>query len=186
MTCKLEARSAEFFLNPRNQEDLLEHRTALLARRHISDTRTGTDTSYDVFQLTMAHADLVYWRGLQSKAKDTPKGHESAVKAVVDLVSAMPAQIVEFIKRIKITNCQSLPSPQCWKVWTHLWEPLTSLSLTSRFFGRYIGATSRCSPLMSTPSSTHWDLRRWSSTVLSQRTIKRRMRRFWRRHNRVT
>jgi hypothetical protein len=152
MTRKLEARSAEFFLNPRNQEDFLEHRTALLARRHISDTRMGRDTSYDVFQLTMAHAHLVYWRGLQSKAKHTPEGHESAVRAVVDLVSAKPAQIVEIIKTIRLTNCQSSPLPQCWKVWMHLRDPITSPSLTSLFFGRYIGTTSRCSPPMSTPS----------------------------------
>lgn len=91
MARKLEARSANIFLSPRVQEDFLEHRTALLAKRHISDTGKGRDTSYDVFQLTMAHADLVYWRGLQSKAKHTPKGHESAVKAVVDMVSAEPA-----------------------------------------------------------------------------------------------
>lgn len=78
---------ADSFLNPDIQEDILEHRAALLARRHISDTNAGRDTSYDVFELTMAHADLVYWRGLQGQTRHIPKEHEPAVGALVNLVS---------------------------------------------------------------------------------------------------
>lgn len=82
-----ETRDAETFLIPSVQEDLLEHRAALLAKRHISDTNAGRDTSYDVFELTMAHADLVYWRGLQNQAKDIPRDHAPALKALINLVS---------------------------------------------------------------------------------------------------
>lgn len=79
---------AEPFLSPEVQENILEHRAALLVRRHISDTNVGRDTSYDVFELTMAHADLVYWRGLQTQTGHIPKEHEPAFRALVNLVSS--------------------------------------------------------------------------------------------------
>jgi len=87
MSSRIEARGSDCFLKPSIQGDFLEHRAALLARRHISDTHAGRDTSFDVFQLTMAHADLVYWRGLQTQSRHVPKGHQSTIKAIVDLVS---------------------------------------------------------------------------------------------------
>lgn len=185
MSSKLEAHGPEYFLSPRIQEDFLEHHAALLARRHISDTRSGRDTSFDVFQLTMAHADLVYWRGLQSQDKRAPKGNESTIKVLVDLVSADTTRSAFFTLR-QPADVQSSPSLRCWKVSMHLLGPLTSLSPTSPFFGKCRGNTSRRSAGMSTPSSTRWDSPRWSSIALSRRTTRRRMRHFWRRQNKAT
>ncbi|KIY00219.1 uncharacterized protein Z520_03904 [Fonsecaea multimorphosa CBS 102226] len=67
------------------QENFLEHRAAVLARRHIADVAGGKDTSYDVFELTMAHADLTYWRGLQAQVKQTGKDDRAAMEALANV-----------------------------------------------------------------------------------------------------
>lgn len=89
MSQRLDSRASNSFLAPEIQEALLERRCALLAKRHIKDTEEGKDTSYDVFQLTMAHADLTYWRGLRSQIRHAPKQHEATIKALVNVVSTI-------------------------------------------------------------------------------------------------
>jgi hypothetical protein len=91
MSALLNARDSDAFFLPNVQEDFLEHRAALLARRHVKDVEDGKDTSYDVFQLTMAHADLTYWRGLQDQLKRASRQpYEPAIKALVNLVRDYP------------------------------------------------------------------------------------------------
>ncbi|KAF9889040.1 hypothetical protein FE257_008017 [Aspergillus nanangensis] len=85
MSQKLASHSADSFLSPDVQEDLLERRAALMAKRHIRDTEEGKDTSYDVFQLAMAHADLTYWRGLQSKLRNVPQEHQGTIRALMNV-----------------------------------------------------------------------------------------------------
>jgi hypothetical protein len=74
-----------------NQEDFLEQRASLLAKRHIDETSAGNDTSYDVYQLAMAHADLAFWRGVQNQVKLAPNQHEETIKALVNIVSITPS-----------------------------------------------------------------------------------------------
>ncbi|KAL4892054.1 hypothetical protein BDV59DRAFT_57060 [Aspergillus ambiguus] len=85
MSQRLRSPTVNMFLSPGVQEEVLERRAAILARRHIADTERGEDTSYDVFQLAMAHADLTYWRGLRARLRDAPKEHVTAIKALVDV-----------------------------------------------------------------------------------------------------
>lgn len=86
MSQRLGVGTADSFLAPETQEQILEYHAAILERRHISDTEQGKDTSYDVFQLAMAHADLTYWRSLQNKLCEAPREHETAIKTLVDVV----------------------------------------------------------------------------------------------------
>lgn len=90
MSQKLGEGTAGSLLVPETKEGILEYRAAILARRHILDTEQGKDTSYDVFQLAMAHADLTYWRSLQKKLCEAPRGHKVAIKTLVDVVSPIP------------------------------------------------------------------------------------------------
>ncbi|GES66337.1 hypothetical protein ATEIFO6365_0013030500 [Aspergillus terreus] len=85
MSQRLGVGTADSFLAPETQEQILEYRAAILARRHILDTEQGKDTSYDVFQLAMSHADLTYWRSLQNKLCEAPREHETAIKTLVDV-----------------------------------------------------------------------------------------------------
>lgn len=80
-----------------NQLDFLEQRAALLAKRHIEGTSRGDDTSYDVRELAMAHADLTFWRSLQSMVKKAPKQHQETIEALANAVR-FPSSSVD-IKR---------------------------------------------------------------------------------------
>lgn len=73
-----------------NQEDFLERSAARLAKRHIDETNRGEDTSYNVRELTMAHADLTFWRALQNQVKQTPEEHKEKVEALANVVSTTP------------------------------------------------------------------------------------------------
>lgn len=70
----------------RNQEDFLEQRASLLANRHIESRTRGDDTSYDVQQLAMAHADLTFWRSLQTMVKGAPREHQATIEALANVV----------------------------------------------------------------------------------------------------
>lgn len=85
------------------QEDFLEHRASVLARRHLHDTTEGRDTSYDVLQLTMAHADLTYWRGLQSQIRHVPSQHKEIITGLANVV-----RIVSTLKTDGLTQKFSL------------------------------------------------------------------------------
>ncbi|OAP58010.1 hypothetical protein AYL99_07100 [Fonsecaea erecta] len=78
-------RGVDDWFSAQIQEDFLEHRAAVLARRHIGDVAGGKDTSYDVFELTMAHADLTYWRGLHTQVKQTGKDDREAMEALANV-----------------------------------------------------------------------------------------------------
>ncbi|KIW25048.1 uncharacterized protein PV07_10721 [Cladophialophora immunda] len=85
------SRADEWF-NSEVQGDFLEHRAAVLARRHITDVAAGKDTSYDVFELTMAHADLTYFRGLQAQVKQTAQNDRETMQTLAN-VFALNAMI---------------------------------------------------------------------------------------------
>ena len=87
MCYKARAAGPDSWLVPSAQEDFLEHRASLLARRHLHDTGEGRDTSYDVLQVTMAHADLTYWRGLQTQIQNTPEQQRETTAALANVVS---------------------------------------------------------------------------------------------------
>jgi hypothetical protein len=73
--------------SPHNQVEFLELRAALLAKRHLDDVASGKDTSYDVFELTMAHADLTYCRALQAQVKQSPNEDRPTLEALANVVS---------------------------------------------------------------------------------------------------
>ncbi|OCT53160.1 putative peroxisomal acyl-coenzyme A oxidase 1.2 [Cladophialophora carrionii] len=77
--------SVDAWSSPRVQEDFLELRAALLAKRHLDDVAGGRDTSYDVFELTMAHADLTYCRALQAQVKQSPNEDRPALEALANV-----------------------------------------------------------------------------------------------------
>ncbi|OAL26512.1 hypothetical protein AYO20_10081 [Fonsecaea nubica] len=89
MSQRLRVVGADGWFNRDVQEDFLEHRAAVLAQRHLADVAAGKDTSYDVFELTMAHADLTYWRGLQTQVKQTAGGRSDreTMEALADVFS---------------------------------------------------------------------------------------------------
>jgi hypothetical protein len=68
------------------QEGVLEHRAALLADRHIEDSAQKKDTSFDIFELAMAHSDLTIWRAFQSQLSQAPQWGIEALKALFDVV----------------------------------------------------------------------------------------------------
>ncbi|KAH0827732.1 Peroxisomal acyl-coenzyme A oxidase 1 [Fonsecaea pedrosoi] len=70
-----------------NQEDFLERRSARLAQTHINETYREEDTSYDVRELAMAHADLTFWRALQSQVKQCPEEHAAKMEALANVAS---------------------------------------------------------------------------------------------------
>ena len=72
------------------QENILEKRAALLAQRHLQDTSRGSDCSYDVLELTMAHSDLNYWRGFRSQLSKAPKDSTDTLTALFQVVSRLP------------------------------------------------------------------------------------------------
>lgn len=86
MAQSLNIQTPESILDPVLQQNLLEHRAALLARRHIEDTEQGIDTSHSVYQMAMAHADLTYWREMQNQKQDAPKEHEGTIASLRNLV----------------------------------------------------------------------------------------------------
>lgn len=77
----------EAWVDPKLQYETLEHRVAILAWRHLEDTKRGRDTSYDVLELTMAHSDLNYWRGLQAQLEKVPQSAIEAMRALAQVVS---------------------------------------------------------------------------------------------------
>lgn len=88
MSGAVRAPNPDAWLSLDTQEDILEHRACLLAKRHIDDTSAGHDTSYDVFQLAMAHADLAFWRGLQNRIQNSTCRDVLALKALSHVVSS--------------------------------------------------------------------------------------------------
>ncbi|KIW96393.1 uncharacterized protein Z519_03462 [Cladophialophora bantiana CBS 173.52] len=85
MSQKLQVAGSDDWFSPPVQEDFLEHRAAVLARRHLGDVARGKDTSYDVFELTMAHADLTYWRGLQAQVKQSAQHDRETMEALANV-----------------------------------------------------------------------------------------------------
>lgn len=66
----LSVKTEEDWFKPENQQWVLEHRLASLVRDHIEATDGGKDTSFTVHELTMAHCDFVYWKGLWEVIKN--------------------------------------------------------------------------------------------------------------------
>lgn len=64
---QLKTNNIKDWLGSKTQREVLEHRAAILAWRHLQDTRHGRDTGYDAFEPTMAHADLTFWKGLRAQ-----------------------------------------------------------------------------------------------------------------------
>lgn len=91
MCQRIQIASPDAWLSPDVQEEVLEHRAALLAKRHLDDAGRGKDTSYDVFELTMAHADLIYWRGLQAQINQGPEADKATLEALSNVVSILPS-----------------------------------------------------------------------------------------------
>lgn len=60
---KLNVKFESDWFEPLNQRWVLERRLAALVKDHLEATSSGKDTSFTVFELTMAHCDYVYWRG---------------------------------------------------------------------------------------------------------------------------
>ncbi len=81
-----EIASTNAWTEHRIQEDVLELRAAILAERHLSDVAAGKDTSYDVFELTMAHADLTYCRALQAQVEHVAVEHKETLKILTIVV----------------------------------------------------------------------------------------------------
>lgn len=102
MSQKAQSRDASSWFDPRLQEDFLEHRAALLAKRHLDDVSRGKDTSYDVFDLTMAHADLTYWRGLRAQVDQGPRNDRETLEALANVVSTEPTH--RRLERREVTN----------------------------------------------------------------------------------
>ena len=75
------------WLDTKTQQEVLEHRAAILAWRHLQDTHHGKDTSYDTFALTMAHADFTFWKGLQAQLPRVPRDGASALQALAHVFS---------------------------------------------------------------------------------------------------
>ncbi|PGH20094.1 hypothetical protein AJ80_03662 [Polytolypa hystricis UAMH7299] len=67
------------------QDDVLEQRVSILAGQFLEDTRKGKDTSFQVLELTMAHTDLHYVRGLYSALESSPEEGKMALKALANL-----------------------------------------------------------------------------------------------------
>ncbi|KAI1940088.1 hypothetical protein LOZ66_002523 [Ophidiomyces ophidiicola] len=63
---KLDVASKLDWFKHGNQQWVMEHRLASLVKAHFEATKNGKDTSFTVHELTMAHCDFVYWRGLWS------------------------------------------------------------------------------------------------------------------------
>jgi hypothetical protein len=74
------------WLEPATQEGVLEQRAALLAHRHIEDSAQQKDTSFDVFELAMAHSDLAIWRAFQSQMSQAPERGMEALQALFNVV----------------------------------------------------------------------------------------------------
>ena len=96
MSRRLQTAGADAWLSNGVQEDVLEHRVALLARRHLDDVAHEKDTSYDVFVLTMAHADLIYWRALQAQIGQSPDKDRHPLQTLANVVSARPGCLSRF------------------------------------------------------------------------------------------
>lgn len=74
------------WLNQDIQLEMLERRAAILAARHLADTKLGRDTSFSVFELTMAHGELVYWRNLQAQLLGVPAESKDAMQSLAQVV----------------------------------------------------------------------------------------------------
>ena len=71
-----------------NQRWILEKRLAYMVQDHIVNTREGKDTSFSCHALTMAHCDLVYWKGLWEiigRADPEIQEHLTAIAQVFSL-----------------------------------------------------------------------------------------------------
>ncbi|KAJ9608524.1 hypothetical protein H2200_007512 [Cladophialophora chaetospira] len=87
MQQRLKITSAGAWSSPETQEDVLELRAALIAQRHLSDVAEGKDTSYDVVELNLAHADLTYCRALQAQLEHAADGFKRTLKTLANLVA---------------------------------------------------------------------------------------------------
>ncbi|EXJ63786.1 hypothetical protein A1O7_00121 [Cladophialophora yegresii CBS 114405] len=85
MSQRLQVAGVDAWSSPQVQEGFLELRAALLAKRHLDDVAGGRDTSYDVFELTMAHADLTYCRALQAQVKQSPTEDRPTLEALANV-----------------------------------------------------------------------------------------------------
>jgi hypothetical protein len=82
----LDTTSSRAWYDPELQEAVLECRAAILASRHLEDHSQQKDTSYETFELTMAHADLTFWRGLREQLSQGPAESKEALEAIFQLV----------------------------------------------------------------------------------------------------
>ena len=70
-----------------NQAWVLEKRLAALVQDHVESTRAGKDTSFSSHALTMAHCDLVYWKGLWKAIDKADQDFQEPLKALAQVFS---------------------------------------------------------------------------------------------------
>ena len=72
---------------PENQRWVLEKRLAFMVQDHLEATSADKDTSFSSHALTMAHCDLVYWKGLWEIAMGADSEFEESLTAVAQVYS---------------------------------------------------------------------------------------------------
>ena len=72
---------------PQNQRWILEKRLAFMVQDHLEATSAGKDTSFSSHALTMAHCDLVYWKGLWEIAADADPQFREPLTGIAQVYS---------------------------------------------------------------------------------------------------
>ncbi|KAF2095533.1 acyl-CoA oxidase [Rhizodiscina lignyota] len=84
---KLSVRSKSDWFALENQQWVMERRLAHLVEQHIRATKAGKDTSFSVHELTMAHSDYTYWRGLWEVIPSVDSSIAEPLKAIGQVFS---------------------------------------------------------------------------------------------------
>ena len=63
---------------------------SMLAAQYLNDEEKGKDTSFQVLELTLAHTDLHYVRGLYSALESAPTESMASLKALANVVRLFP------------------------------------------------------------------------------------------------
>lgn len=83
---KLGVRSKSDWFILENQKWVMERRLAYLVQQHMKATKAGKDTTYSVHELTMAHSDYTYWRGLWEVVNNVESNIAPSLKALSQVV----------------------------------------------------------------------------------------------------